>query len=219
MNFRLPSRPPALWAFALVAALQGGCSTTQVHSDDKVQNIALTARELHGNSLAFLTPSTNTGAEEDKQALALVFYDVLHELRPKQRLDSLPQALSAVNSAGFAEHYQRMLANYRDTGIYEKAPLRQFSQITGSRYLAQLKLEGFRQESKDRLGIFGLRLVETKSADVRVYLQIWDGQTGSIVWEGTEEMIVSHDAISENTIPFKQAVQEAARKLLAQLPQ
>jgi len=208
----------ALWASAAFALLSA-CSTTQMHSDDKVQNINLAARDLHNNSIAFLTPSTNTGAEEDKQALALVFYDVLHDLRPKQRIASLPQALSAINSAGLAEHYQRMLANYHDTGIYEKGPLRQFSQITGSRYLAQLKLEGFRQESKDRLGIFGLRLVETKSADVRVYLQIWDGQTGSIVWEGTEEMIVSHDAISENTIPFKQAVQEAARKLLWQLPQ
>ena len=215
----MTARPVSGSIFTLAAALLGGCSSTQVHSDDKVQNIGLTARELRNNSLAFITPSTNTGAEEDKQALALVFYDVLHELRPNQRLASLPQALSAVNSAGFSERYQRMLQNYHETGIFEKGLLKQLSQITGSRYLAQLKLEGFRQESKDRLGIFGLRVIETKSADVRVFLQIWDGQSGAIAWEGTEEMIVSHESVAENTIPFKQAVQEAAKKLLPQLPE
>lgn len=220
MNVRLiPNPAAALIAGMALLAILGGCSSTQLHSDDKVQNLNLSARELRDNSIAFLTPSTNTGAEQDKQALALVFFDVLHDLRPHQRIESLPQALSAVNSAGFAERYQRMLANYQETGIFEKGGLKQLSQLTGSRYLAQLKLEGFRQESKDRFGLFGLRVMETKSADVRVYLQIWDGQNGAIAWEGTEEMIVSRESISENTIPFKQAVQEAANKLLAQLPQ
>ena len=219
MNVRPTSGlPAALYAGALIFFL-AGCSSTQIHSDDKVQNLSLSARDFHGNSIAFLTPSTNTGAEEDKQALALVFFDVLHELRPGQRIESLPQALSAINGAGLSDRYQHMLQNYRETGIFEKSSLKQLSQITGSRYLAQLKLESFHQESKDRFGFFGLRVLQTKSADVRVFLQIWDGQNGAIAWEGTEEMVVSHDSLSESAIPFKQAVQEAANKLLAQLPQ
>ncbi|HEX7643095.1 MAG TPA: hypothetical protein VF472_12885 [Burkholderiaceae bacterium] len=208
----------ALSAGTMVIFILAGCSSTQLHSDDKVQNLSLSGKDFRDNSVAFITPSTNTGAEEDKQALALVFYDVLHDLRPGQRIESLPQALSSINGAGFSERYQRMLQNYRETGIFEKGALKQLSQITGSRYLAQLKLESFRQESKDRFGLFGLRVMETKSADVRVFLQIWDGQNGAIAWEGTEEMNVSRESISEHAIPFKQAVQEAANKLLAQLP-
>ena len=220
MNVRLPSTPAALLCAGVAAiVILSGCSSTQLHSDDKVQNLSLSGRDLRANSIAFLTPSTNTGAEEDKQALALVFCDALHSLHPEQRIETLPQALSAVNGAGFADRYQRMFQSYRETGIFEKGLLRQLSQITGSRYIAQLKLEGFRQDSKDRFGILGLRLMETKSADVRVFLQIWDGQNGVIAWEGTEEMTVSHETVTENTIPFKQAVQEAANKLLAQLPQ
>jgi hypothetical protein len=209
-----------LWltVFVISSVNLSGCSSTQIHSVDKVQNISLSNEELRSNSIAFLTPSTNTGAEEDKQALALVFYDALHDNRPNQVIQSLPQALSAINSAGFTGSYQRMFQNYRETGIFEQNLLSQLSKITGSRYIAQLKLESFSQESKDRLGILGLRVMETKSANVRVFLQIWDAQKGAIAWEGTEEINVSRESFSENTIPFKEAVQEAASKLFSQLP-
>lgn len=54
--------------------------------------------------------------------------------------------------------------------------------------MAHLKLQRFDQGEKQRLGAFGLRLVETKYALVHLFFQVRDSQDGSIVWEGTQEL-------------------------------
>ena len=86
------------------------------------------------------------------------------------------------------------------------------------RYVAQLKLAGFRQESAGRLGVLGLRLMETKRSNLRVFLQIWDSQEGSIVWEGLEEINLSTDTFTENVISFNDIARQSARELLDHIP-
>jgi hypothetical protein len=46
------------------------------------QSISLRTSDLRTHGIAFITPSTATGQEEEKQALALVFADVFKRERP-----------------------------------------------------------------------------------------------------------------------------------------
>jgi hypothetical protein len=55
--------------------------------------------------------------------------------------------------------------------------------FTKTRYLAQLKLGAFRQESKSRFGFLGVRVLEAKTSTIRLFLLIWDSQDGSVAWE------------------------------------
>ena len=64
--------------------LLSGCASQQLQ--DKTQQtapttqvlaISLKADELRAGGIAFITPSSTTGQEEDKQALALAFTEVL----------------------------------------------------------------------------------------------------------------------------------------------
>ena len=88
----------------------------------------------------------------------------------------------------------------------------------GTRYLAQLKLQGFSQGSKDRFGFLGLRLVETQYADVRVFLQIWDTRDGSIAWEGMQELRISLDSTSDQPVMLRELLRKTAQDLVARLP-
>ncbi len=205
--------------------LSSGCandkiktSTGQVHSTTQVPALSLTAKDLQAAGIALITPSSITGQEEDRQALALAFGEKLRILRPDLRCVTLAETLSAINRAGLTTEYKRMFEDSRLTGIFDRETLRKVARVTGVRYLAQLKLGSFRQESKGRWGALGLRVLETKSAAIRLFLQIWDSQDGAVVWEGSQELTLAYESLAEEAVPLQQAVEASARELVAQLP-
>ncbi len=204
-----------------LAGLVGGCATQlSPQTKNTVQTSALTlsSQALKEGGLAFLTPSTVTGQEEDKQALALSFFETVRLARPDLKAVSLPATLTALNRAGLAGAYKHMIEDYRMTGLLDRDLVHRIGQATGARYLAQLKLASFRQESKNRWGLLGLRVFDTKLSTARLFLQIWDSNDGAIVWEGAVELTAAYDSVSEETVTFNSIVEATARELVARLP-
>jgi hypothetical protein len=208
-----------------LALLLSACANNQLQTKTQqsipttqVLLIDLRTKDLRSGGVALITPSSITGQEEDKQALALAFTEVLLKLRPDLNVIALPQTLSAVNRQGLTREYRQMFEDYRLTGIFDRETLLKVATVTKVRYLAQLKLGAFRQESKSRLGLLGLRVLETKTSTIRLFLQIWDSQDGSVAWEGAQESTVSHESLAEEYVSMKSIVQESARDLVANLP-
>lgn len=202
---------------ALCLAL-AGCASTQIYPTAQVQRISLSPGELEAGGVAFITPSTVTGQEQETQSVALAFADVLKQERPGLRVLTLAETLGAINRAGLADAYKRMYNDYRDTGLFSGEVLRKVGGATGARYAVQLKLQAFEQGSRDRFGILGIRIVETKYAHIRLFLQIWDCRDSTIVWEGMQEMRHSHDTMSEEPIMQRTVLERTARDLIARLP-
>jgi hypothetical protein len=205
-------------AIVLVVALTGCSLQPTYYQTQKEEAITLRKGDLESAGIAFITPSTVTGQEQEKQAVALAFADVLKQQRPGLKVTTLAETLSAVNRAGLAEPYKRMYDDYRDTGLFSSDTLRRVSQATATRYVAQLKLQGFGQSSKGRFGLLGLRLVETLIGDIRVYLQIWDSRDGSIAWEGMQELRISRDSTTEEPVTMHILLERSAQDLVAKLP-
>ena len=133
----------AMPMLGLMVMLLSGCATTnQLHTTTQALSINLEPQILKATGIAFITPSSVTGQEEDKQALALAFTEALKLSRPDLHIVSLPATLGAINSAGFASEYRQMFEDYRLTGIFSRDTLQKVSLVTGARYLAQLKLGG-----------------------------------------------------------------------------
>jgi hypothetical protein len=205
-------------AIVLVVALTGCSLQPTYYQTQKEEAISLRKGDLESAGIAFITPSTVTGQEQEKQAVALAFADVLKQQRPGLKVTTLAETLSAVNRAGLAEPYKRMYDDYRDTGLFSSDTLRRVSQATATRYVAQLKLQGFGQSSKGRFGLLGLRLVDTLIGDIRVYLQIWDSRDGSIAWEGMQELRISRDSTTEEPVTMHILLERSAQDLVAKLP-
>ncbi len=194
------------------------CVTPQSKATTQVTSFNLTKQNFQAGGLALITPSTVTGQEEDKQAVAMAFSEILASTRPQLKVVPLAETLSAINGADLTSAYKHMLEDYRITGIFEQKILQKIGQITQTRYIGQLKLGGFRQESKNRLGLLGLRIVDTKTTDIRLFLQIWDSRNGSVAWEGSQELTSARDSLREETVTFKSSVEEASRQLIKNLP-
>ena len=95
--------------FALAAALLGGCSTGLLYYPKvNEQVISLSKGDLEAAGIAFMTPSTVTGQEQEKEAVALTFTDILKAERPGLKVIPLAGTLGAVNKAGLSETYRRM---------------------------------------------------------------------------------------------------------------
>jgi hypothetical protein len=214
------ARSHAQAAFASAALLfaLAGCQGTQVYPNLQQHLISLRPGDLEAAGIAFITPSTVTGQEQEKQAVALTFADVMKRERQGLRVVTLAETLGSINKAGLADDYRRMYDDYRDTGLLSGEVLRRVSAATGARYLAQLKLQEFGQGARERFGILGLRLVETKYAHVRLFLQIWDSSDGSIAWEGMQEMRISQETVTEEPVMQRTVLERTARDLVAKLP-
>jgi hypothetical protein len=199
-------------------SLLSGCVKNQIHSTAHHAAISLKNDDLETYGLAFITPSTVTGQEEDKQTLAFIFAEVINEKRPDIKIVSLPQTLSAINKAGLTDNYKAMYVDYADTGIFRQDILKEVGKVTEVRYLAQLKLSNFNQNSSGRFSALGLRLVQTKEANIRMFVQIWDSVDGSIAWEGTEEVTYAWDSSSAEPVTFRIIVEQTAENLVSLLP-
>jgi hypothetical protein len=205
-------------ALAVLCLALAGCYGTQIYPTLQEQRISLSPGDLEAGGVAFITPSTVTGQEQETQAVALVFADALKRERPALRVVTLAEALGAINRAGLADAYKHMYNDYRDTGLFSGKLLRQVADATGARYVAQLKLQGFEQGSRDRFGILGIRIVETKYAHIRLFLQVWDSRESTIAWEGMQEMRQAADTMTEEPVMLRTVLERTARDLIARLP-
>ena len=204
---------------ALVCLAGCGPGGAQIYSTINHHQFSLSGDALKNSGIAFITPSTVTGQEEEKQAVAFTFVETLKTQRPDIRCVSLPETLSAINKADLVDDYQRMFAEYKDTGLFDSKILYKVGQVTGARYLGQLKLAGFSQGSKGRFSVFGLRMLETSYAKLRLFFQIWDARDGSIAWEGVQELNWSEEEVNEDAVSLQTVIGEAARNLAKRLPE
>jgi len=207
----------ALSLGALVLALPG-CFGTHIYPNLQEHRVALGPGDLEAFGIAFITPSTITGQEQEKQAVALTFADVIKRERPGLRVVTLAETLGAINKAGLADDYKRMYDDYRDTGLLARDILRRVGAATGTRYLVQLKLQGFGQGSKERFGLLGLRIVDTQYAHVRLFFQIWDSTDGTIAWEAMQEIRMSQETTTEEPVMQRTVLEHTAHDLIAKLP-
>ncbi len=206
-------------AMVLVSALSlAGCANTaQLSTNTEATDFSLDADALRTEGIGFLTPVSATGQEANRVELALAFAGSLADAHGDIRVVSLPEVLSAVNRAGLAGEYKAMIDAYAATGIMEKGTLQRVGEASDARYLGLLGLADFDQGVNKRFSIGGLRLLDTKLSSIRVSWQIWDSATGTIAWEGTDEIHFAYDTGRERPVSFGFVAGKAAANLVARI--
>ena len=115
-----------------------------------------------------------------------------------------------LNQQGLAAEYGTLIAGFGRGGILESKPLRRIGSALSSRYVLLPGLAEFNQIIIDRLSISGWNIIQSRVTTLRLWLQLWETQTGKIVWESAGEATVATKLLrSEQTV----ALDEIARKL------
>ena len=142
----------------------------------------------------------------------------MQEIAPISVVVTLPETISAINIADATEDYKLMYVDYRDTGVFKRDLLKKVGDIDRDALSCTAETLRFQPEFKGRFSVFGLRLLQTKEANIRMFFQIWDSSNGTIAWEGTEEMSYSWDTGSEKPVTFRTIVEKTAQNLISHLP-
>ncbi|HEY5594766.1 MAG TPA: hypothetical protein VIL61_06370 [Nitrospiria bacterium] len=198
-----------------LSACAGPLSQFSVKAFELQRAPNFTHQNLEEMKIGILSAS---GGDGYRRVLSDSFSKALRLIHPDIPQVPPQEALSLLNGADLADEYSNMLWDYETSGILRKASLKRIGEAMGVRYLIQLSLLQYTQDTSTRFSGLGIRFIQTRSSTLRVFGQIWDTSTGAIVWEGASEVTLAGENVREKPIPFEEVATRVWQELIKQLP-
>ena len=111
-----------------------------------------------------------------------------------------------------------MLKDYAPTGILDKVALTKLKNAIGVSFFIQPKLVDFTQKDNIRFNPFGLTIMKTREVQVKVYIELWNAETGEILWVGVGEATVAIEDMRAKPISFEEVARLAVENVIQKLP-
>ena len=205
-------------AAACSAILSAGCSTPLHMSDDHVTSAArieaLDIRALTCEPVTTLGVVAPGGIQGLSATIAHALTSVLAQTTPPVRVVPMPETLSRLADHDLTGDYGDLMAGFGRTGILERERLRRIGAALGSRYVMQPGLAEFSMGLFDKFEFWGIKIVRSRIATLRLWLQIWEAPTGHLLWERTGELTVSVPVVQQDRM---MSLDELAQKLWARM--
>ena len=134
--------------------------------------------------LAFMAPATLQGLSP---TLSHALSGALAEVSPPIREIPTRETLNRLTDKGLATEYADMRAGFARNGMLDRQQLRRLGSGLGSHYVLLPGLAQFGEETLDKFEAAGIKLVRNRVTTLRLWLQLWDTQTGHMVWESSGE--------------------------------
>ncbi len=188
-----------------------GCSgkvylwEVMTESTQKAPSFNKTAMERE--SVAILEAQTSPNLRGNEVGLALSLKRTVQRVAPNMRLVSPQEAASRINRQGLASDYTRMRMDYAQSNILARDPLRQIGAALGARYVFQPILAAFTQTLYDRwkVPVLEINVVRIRVSILRLALQLWDTETGDLIWASTAEGSFEDEAVTEEPVYLREA--------------
>ncbi len=171
-----------------------------------------------GVSVALLAASNADKGFEYRELLGDYTEEALRSRRPEVSIVPYWDALSIINGGGLSADFARMLREYYATGILESTRLQKIGRLLGVRYIIYPKLIEFKQGQSNRLSVFGLSLFKTHESQIKLYMEVWNTETGRIAWVGSAEANMASEKLMAKPIPFEEITKYAIETLVQRIP-
>jgi hypothetical protein len=125
---------------------------------------------------------------------------------------SAPQGAArarVINEKGLGRNYTDLLSGFARAGILDATLLRQIGAALGSHYILLPGLAEYDQLILDKYETLGVKLVRIRVTTLRLWLQLWDAQTGRILWESAGEVTAVTPLLNaKRIVPLYRLAQE-----------
>jgi hypothetical protein len=163
--------------------------------------------------LAFVAPGNLQGFSP---ILSQALSGALTEVSPPISEISTDETLNRLTDLGLTAEYSDLRAGFARNGMLDRQRLRRIGSGLGSRYMLLPGLAQFDEEVLDKFEAAGIKLLRNRVTTLRLWLQLWDSQTGHIVWESSGEVTTATVFLSpKQTL----ALEQTAKKLLVHMIQ
>jgi hypothetical protein len=141
--------------------------------------------------------------------LSLALAAALAEVRPPIREIPTFETINRLSDQGLAAEYADLLTGFARNGVLERQRLRRIGSGLGSRYVLLPGLAQLDETIIDKFEAAGIKLLRNRVTTLRLWLQLWDAQTGHIVWESAGEITVSTVLLSlRKAVPLEETIQK-----------
>ena len=169
---------------------------------------------LQREQVGVLNAVVGFGLEGYSQQVSRSLSSAVKEVYPLFQLIPAHETLSRINHEGLADEYASMVSDYLVSGILDRDALEEIGQALGARYVFQPGLAAFSQSMSGRFSAFGLRIFQTRVSVLRLSVQLWDTQTGEIVWEASGEATLAGEDVREVRISFEEIAGRLWQRML-----
>jgi hypothetical protein len=159
-----------------------------------------------------------TGALRGNEVpVAFYLHDVVQKVAPNIKVMGPQETVTRINAHGLAAEYTQMRAEAELSNIFSREILRKLGSAIGAHYAFQPRLAAFTQTMTDRWSVpaFDIRVSQTRSSILRLSLELWDMDSGALIWASSAEAIVSSEAVSQDPVFFEDAARVAVGSILA----
>ena len=207
------------WALvALWALLVAGCTpvyTWDINTNSTARPPSFDVGELSRQPVVTVGLVAAGGLAGYSTALSHALVAALAEASPPIRAVPSHEIANAVNDRGLASEYAELLAGFARNGIMERERLQRIGSALGFRYLLLPGLAQLDHAILDRFEIAGIKVIRTRVTILRVWLQLWDMQTGHILWESAGEVATSSEVLRhERVVPLDDIAQKLWRRMI-----
>ena len=204
---------------AVVALLLAGCDPpylSDTYATSTPKQGSFDASELTRRPvvvLAFVAPANLQGFSP---TLSHALGGALTEVNPPIREISTDETLNRLIDLGLAAGYADLRSGFARNGMLDRRLLRRIGSGLGSRYVLLPGVAQFDEEVLDKYEAAGIKLLRNRVTTLRLWLQLWDSETGHIVWESSGEITTSTVFLSpKQTV----ALEQTAKRLLVRMLQ
>jgi hypothetical protein len=202
--------PRTILVFA--AALLVGCTPlylSDIHTTSTPRSQLFDVAELAREPVATLGLLTSASLQGFNPPLSHALNAALSEASPPIRGIAAHETLNMLIQQGLGAEYSTLIASFGRGGILEREPLRRIGSALSSRYVLLPGLAEFNQVIIDRLSIYGWNIIQSRVTTLRLWLQLWETQTGKILWESSGEVTLATKLLrSEQTVPLDEIAQK-----------
>ena len=196
----------------LAAALIVGCTPlylSDTHTTSTPRPPSFNVTELAREQVATLGLLTPASLQGFNPPLSHALSAALSEASPPIRGIAAHETLNMLNEQGLGAEYSSLIASFGRGGILEREPLQRIGSALSSRYVLLPGLAEFNQVIIDRLSIYGWNFIQSRVTTLRLWLQLWETQTGKILWESSGEVTMATKLLrSEQTVPLDEIAQK-----------
>ena len=194
---------------ALLAAGCGPVYLSDTHATSTPRPESFNVGALAGEPVAILGPVAPANLQGFGPTVSLALATALAEVSPPIREIPTVETVNRLTDQGLAAEYADLLTGFARNGILERQRLRRIGSGLGSRYVMLPGLAQLDETIIDKFEAAGLKLLRNRVTTLRLWLQLWDAQTGHIVWESAGEITVSTVLLSPSrAVPLGETIQK-----------
>jgi hypothetical protein len=177
-------------AFGCAALFLAGCGPahlTDHHATATPLPASFDTAELVRRPVATLGFAAPANLQGYSVTLSHALSAALAEVTPPIPEISAREAVNRLTDQGVAAEYAELQARVTRNEAPNRQRLQRIGSRLGSNYVLQPGVAQFDEEIVDKFEALGLKLVRNRVTTLRLWLKLWEVQSGHVVWESAGE--------------------------------